>query len=147
MTAWFSTISSFIYYPAIPSLAADLGVGIERVNLTVTSYLIASGIVPSAMGDAADRFGRRPVFIAGLAVYLGANVGLALQSSFGLLFFFRMLQSAGISGTYSVTYGVLSDMFTPAERGGYSGIMSFLFVLICFVLVPDNASLALLTGI
>jgi len=123
---WFSSLSSFIYFPAIPMLATDLDVSITQINLTVTSYLITSGVFPSIMGDAADRFGRRPVFLVGLTVYLCANIGLALQSNFGLLFLFRMLQSAGISGTYSITYGVLSDLFTPAERGGYSGVISFL---------------------
>jgi MFS family permease len=126
LAGWFSSISSFIYFPAISFLAADLHVSIEQVNLTVTSYLIMAGVFPSIMGDAADRFGRRPVFLVALAVYFGANVGLALQSHFALLFFFRMLQSAGISGTFSIAYGVLSDLFTPAERGGYSGIISLL---------------------
>ncbi|KAL1862501.1 hypothetical protein VTK73DRAFT_6877 [Phialemonium thermophilum] len=122
---WFSSISSFIYFPAIPFIAADLGVGIGKINLTVTSYLIMSGIFPSLMGDAADRFGRRPVFLVALTCYLAANIGLALQSRFELLFLLRMLQSMGISGTFSVTYGVLSDLFTPAERGSYSGVISF----------------------
>ncbi|KAK7987567.1 hypothetical protein PG989_007882 [Apiospora arundinis] len=122
---WFSSLSSFIYFPAIPALAEDLGVSVEKINLTVTSYLIMSGIFPALVGNAADKLGRRPVFLATLVVYVGANIGLALQNSFGLLFFLRMLQSAGISGTYSVTYGVIGDLFTPAERGGYSGIISF----------------------
>lgn len=125
---WFSSVSSFIYFPAIPAIAHDLDESIERINLTVTSYLIVSGIFPSITGNAADRFGRRPVFLVALTVYLLSNVGLALQSNFGLLFFLRMVQSAGISGTFSVTYGVLSDLFTPAERGGYAGIISFLYV-------------------
>lgn len=123
---WFSSVSSFIYFPAIPSIAQDLHRSTEDINLTVTAYLIVSGVIPSVMGSAADRFGRRPVLIVALAVYLCSNVGLALQSSFGLLFFFRMLQSAGVSGTFSITYGVMSDLFTPAERGGYSGLVSFL---------------------
>lgn len=125
---WFSSVSSFIYFPAIPAIANDLDESIERINLTVTSYLIVSGIFPSITGNAADRFGRRPVFLIALTVYLLSNVGLALQSNFGLLFFLRMVQSAGISGTFSVTYGVLSDLFTPAERGGYAGVISFLYV-------------------
>lgn len=125
---WFSTVSSFIYFPAIPFLASDLGVSIGNVNLTVTSYLIMAGVFPAIMGDAADRFGRRPVLLLGMLVYLAANIGLALQSNFALLFVFRMIQSAGISGTFSITYGVLSDLFTPAERGGYSGTVSFLCV-------------------
>lgn len=125
---WFSSVSSFIYFPAIPALAESLGESIQKINLTVTSYLIVSGVIPSIVGSAADRFGRRPVVVFALTVYLGANVGLALQSSFTLLFLFRMLQSAGVSGTFCITYGVLSDLFTPAERGGYSGTVSFLYV-------------------
>ncbi|KAK4454165.1 major facilitator superfamily domain-containing protein [Podospora aff. communis PSN243] len=122
---WFSSISSFIYFPAIPFLAQDLGAAIQQINLTVTAYLVMSGIFPSIMGDAADRFGRRPVLLVGLTVYFCANLGLAAQSHLGLLFAFRVLQSAGISGTFSVAYGVLGDLFTPAERGWYSGVLAF----------------------
>ena len=125
LAGWFSSLSSFIYFPAIPSIAADLNESIERINLTVTAYLIMSGVFPSIVADAADTMGRRPVFIFTLAVYVAANIGLALQTSFGLLFFLRMAQSAGISGSYAVTYGVIGDLFTPSERGGYSGLVSF----------------------
>lgn len=125
---WFSSVSSFIYFPAIPNIASSLDQSTENINLTVTSYLIVSGVIPSIVGNAADRFGRRPVVLIALTVYLGANIGLALQSSFALLFFFRMVQSAGISGTFCITYGVLGDLFTPAERGGYSGTVSLLYV-------------------
>ena len=121
----FSSLSSFIYFPAIPFIAKDLSTSTQNINLTVTAYLIMSGIFPTLVGNAADIFGRRPVFIATLVIYVGANVGLALQSSYGLLFFLRMVQSAGISGSYAITYGVVGDLFTPAERGGYSGIISF----------------------
>jgi len=141
---WFSSISSFIYFPAIPFLAVDLHVDIQQVNLTVTSYLIMSGVFPSIMGDAADRFGRRPVFLVALAVYFFANVGLALQSQFALLFVFRMFQSAGISGTFSIAYGVLSDLFTPAERGWYSGVLAFLCIFPVSPLARVN-SVSLLT--
>ncbi|KAB5562817.1 major facilitator superfamily domain-containing protein [Coniochaeta sp. 2T2.1] len=125
LAGWFSSLSSFIYFPAIPAIAADPNESIGRINLTVTAYLIMSGIFPSIVADAADTMGRRPVFIVTLAVYVAANIGLALQTSFGLLFFLRMAQSAGISGSYAVTYGVIGDLFTPAERGGYSGLVSF----------------------
>lgn len=123
---WFSSLSSFIYFPAIPFLAKDRGTSIQNINLTATAYLIMSGIFPALVGSAADTFGRRPVFIITLAMYVGANLGLALQSSYGLLFFLRMVQSVGISGSYAITYGVIGDLFTPAERGGYSGIVSFI---------------------
>lgn len=95
---WFSTASSFIYFPAIPFLARDLDVSIQKINLTVTSYLVASGIFPALVGSAADQYGRRPVFIVAIGTYIAINVGLALQRSFPVLITLRMLQSAAISG-------------------------------------------------
>ena len=60
----FSPLSSFIYYPAIDTIASDLRVTITLVNLTVTSYMIVSGITPAIVGDLADMVGRRPVYLA-----------------------------------------------------------------------------------
>ncbi|KAI1137580.1 MFS general substrate transporter [Hypoxylon sp. FL0543] len=124
LAGWFSAASSFIYFPAIPFLARDTGVSVEDINLTVTSYLIASGIFPSITGDAADRYGRRPVFIVCLSVYAAINVGLAVQRSFASLFVLRMVQSAAISGTFSIAYGIIGDLTTPENRGGYTGFIS-----------------------
>ncbi|KAI9841792.1 MAG: hypothetical protein M1837_000386 [Sclerophora amabilis] len=94
----FSPLSSFIYYPAINSIANDLHVSIEKINLTITSYMVVSGIAPSIIGDIADMFGRRPAYILLLTVYLVANISLALQNSYPALLVLRMLQSFGSSG-------------------------------------------------
>lgn len=95
---WFSTASAFIYFPAIPFLSDDLNVPVESINLTVTSYLIGAGIFPTINGSAADRYGRRPVIILSIGLYVVINIALALQNSFAVLFVLRMLQSAAISG-------------------------------------------------
>lgn len=121
---WFSTASSFIFFPAIPFLARDLRQSTERINLTVTSYLIASGVFPSIIAGLSDVYGRRPIFIAALGSYVAVNIGLALQRSFGVLLGLRMLQAAAVSGTFSFAYGVLGDVTTPADRGGFIGLMS-----------------------
>jgi MFS family permease len=94
----FSPLSSFIYYPAITPIAFSLHVSIELINLTITSYLVISGIAPALLGDMADTLGRRPVYIGILSIYVGANVGLALQSSYAALMVLRMVQSFGASG-------------------------------------------------
>ena len=97
--AMFSGLSSFIYYPAISSLAKSLNVTIELINLTITSYMVVSGIAPSIIGDMADQIGRRPVYIAAFTIYFAANIGLALQISYPALLMLRMVQSAGSSGS------------------------------------------------
>lgn len=98
LAAWFSTLSSFIYYPVITFVARDVRTTVANVNLTVTSYMIMSGIAPAVIGDLADQAGRRPTYMIALVVYLCANIGIAVQNSFVALLLLRMLQSAGISG-------------------------------------------------
>jgi len=122
---WFSTLSSFIYFPAITTLAESLETSVTKINLTVTSYLVVAALAPSITGDVADKSGRRPVVIATLGIYVVANIGLALQRSYPALLVLRMIQSAGISGVFAIAYGVVADIASPAERGGFVGIVSF----------------------
>ena len=79
-------------------LADDLHVSVEDINLTVTSYLVISGLAPSITGSCADTYGRRPALVVALLIYVASNVVLAVQTSFVALFLLRMVQSAGISG-------------------------------------------------
>ena len=143
-SAMFSTMSSYIYYPALVPVAHDLGVSVALVNLSVTTYLIVAAIAPAFMGDMADQSGRRPIFMLLFVLMIAANVGIALQTSYAALLVLRMLQSAGASGraTYlprlkiatltclmlstaliAVTYGVIADITEPKDRGGFVGIL------------------------
>ena len=92
----FSTLCSYIYYPALVPIARDLGVSVLLVNLTITSYLIVAAVAPAFMGDMADQSGRRPIYMLMFTLFIGANIGIALQNSFAALLVLRMLQSAGI---------------------------------------------------
>ncbi|KAI1084015.1 major facilitator superfamily domain-containing protein [Whalleya microplaca] len=121
--ALFSTLSSYIYLPALVPMARDLGVTLTLMNLTVTSYLIVAGIAPAFMGDMADQSGRRPVYILMFVLMLGANIGMALQTSYPALLVLRMLQSAGSSGTYGAAYGVVADIAEASQRGSYVGTL------------------------
>jgi MFS family permease len=96
--AMFSTLSSYIYFPALVPMANDLGVSISLINLTIMSYMIVAGIAPAFLGDFADQGGRRPAYIAMFSLMVGSNIGLALQQSYTALFLLRMVQSAGSSG-------------------------------------------------
>jgi sugar phosphate permease len=97
--ATFSPLSSFIFFPAINALSASLYVSVEKVNLTITSYMIVAGIAPAIIGDMADMTGRRIVYLLTIGLYCVANVGLAVQNSWTALFVLRMLQSAGGAGS------------------------------------------------
>ena len=121
--AFISPTSANIYFPALNPLEVDLGVSPTLINLTLTSYMIFQGLAPTVFGDLADMAGRRPAYILAFIVYLGANIGLALQNSYAALFILRCLQSTGSSGAIALGYGVVADISTSSERGKYMGMV------------------------
>lgn len=94
----FSPLSSFIYFPAITSLASSLNVSVEKINLTITSYMVVAGIAPAVIGSMSDVTGRRIVYILTMGIYTAANVGLAVCNNWASLLVLRMVQSAGSAG-------------------------------------------------
>ncbi|KAI1762698.1 multidrug resistance protein [Hypoxylon sp. FL1150] len=123
--AWFSTLSSFIYFPAVHLLSEELSVSVDKINLTITSYLAVATIAPTLVGDAADVLGRRPVYMVTLSLYVVANIAIALSRSYSALLGLRVLQALAISGTFSVAYGVITDISSPAERGSFVSAVAF----------------------
>jgi len=97
--AWFSTLTSFIYYPAIHQLSQTFSVSVDKINLTVTSYMAMATVAPTLVGDAADILGRRPVYMIALVLYIGANIAIVLSNTYPALVGFRVLQALAISGT------------------------------------------------
>jgi multidrug resistance protein len=85
--------------------------------------MIFQGLAPTFVGDLADIAGRRPAYIITFIIYIGANIGLALQNSYAALFLLRCLQSTGSSGAIALGYGVVADISTSAERGKYMGVV------------------------
>ncbi|KAL8946758.1 MAG: hypothetical protein Q9222_006886, partial [Ikaeria aurantiellina] len=123
--AFFSPLSANVYFPALTTLAQDLHKSNGAINLTLTSYMIFQGLAPTIFGDLADMIGRRPVYILGFVIYIGANIGLAVQNNYAALLVLRCLQSTGSSGTVALGNGVVADIATSGERGKYVGYVSF----------------------
>ncbi|KAF2239730.1 putative multidrug transporter [Viridothelium virens] len=122
VAATFTAFASNIYFPAIPTIARDLSVTPELLNLTVTSYMIFQGLSPTLWGAIADARGRRFAFICTFLVFLGACIGLAESRHYYQLLILRCLQSSGSASTVALGAGVLGDITTREERGGYMGI-------------------------
>lgn len=80
-------------------------------------------------GNLSDQKGRRPVLLMCLLIYLGVNIGLALQDSFAALIALRCLQSFGSSGATVISTATVSDLITRAERGKYMAYVSLGFTL------------------
>lgn len=117
-----SGFASNIYFPALPTIADNLNVSLELVNLTVTSYLIFQGIAPSFWGPMSDVRGRRLTYTCTFLVFLGACIGLAQTKNYATLIVLRCLQSTGSASTIAIGSGVIGDITTRADRGGFMGI-------------------------
>jgi multidrug resistance protein len=115
----FSPLSSFIYLPAITPIAESYHRSLGEINLTVTVYQIMQALAPLFFGDLSDQIGRRLVYILTFAIYIAANIGLALQHNYAALMVLRALQSTGCSATVAIGSAVMADVTTSAERGGY----------------------------
>ncbi|KIJ44663.1 hypothetical protein M422DRAFT_167989 [Sphaerobolus stellatus SS14] len=123
-TGFLSPLSSLLYTPALPTIAADLGVSITKVNLTVTTYLIFQGITPSLWGTLGDMYGRRILYIITSTISAGACVGLSLTNSYAAVLILRALQATGTASTAALGAGLIRDLIPPKDHGGVLGIYS-----------------------
>ncbi|KAI8578578.1 hypothetical protein K450DRAFT_246532 [Umbelopsis ramanniana AG] len=119
-----STLSANIYFPALNAIQEDFGTTAEMINLTISLYMVFQGLSPSLWGSLADQWGRRPVYLCTMVIYLGANVGLALSPNYTALLVLRMLQAFGSSSVIAIGAGCIGDIASPSERGTYFGIYS-----------------------
>jgi MFS family permease len=117
-----SGFASNIYFPALPTIAHDLHVSIELVNLSVTAYLIFQGLAPNIWGPISDVKGRRIAYVGTFLVFLGSCIGLALTPNYAALIVLRCLQSTGSASTIAIGSGVIGDITTREDRGGYMAV-------------------------
>ncbi|KAK4701594.1 hypothetical protein P7C70_g4635, partial [Phenoliferia sp. Uapishka_3] len=130
IAAMLSPISSNIFVPAIPTLVTQFGKTSEEISLAVTIYLVFQAITPSFFGSMSDSFGRRPIYVGTLVVYLGANIGLALcpTDAYWLLMVLRALQATGGSAVVSIGAGAVADVAEPRERGKFMSVFQACFL-------------------
>jgi multidrug resistance protein len=126
LTTTCSPLPANIYFPAIPTLAKAFGQSIETINQTVTVYLVFQGLSPMVWGPISDRHGRRLVYLVCLSILVLSSIGMALcpTDHFWLLLFLRCFQSGGSASTIALGAGVIGDISTSKERGGYFGMFN-----------------------
>ncbi len=108
-------VTTDLYLPALPALTAGFGAPMSHAQLTLSALLLAFGCSQLLLGPLADRFGRRPVLLWGLAAYVVAAVGSALAPSIELLIVWRTLQGAAMGAAVMAARAIVRDLYQPAE--------------------------------
>lgn len=114
-----ATISPFsidMYLPGFPTIAKDLGTTIDKVQLSLTSYLIGICLGQVIYGPLLDRYGRKKPLYVGLVLYVLASIGCALTSSVDSLITMRFLQAMGGCVGLVASQALVSDIFPSNKR-------------------------------
>ncbi|KUI64144.1 hypothetical protein VM1G_10901 [Cytospora mali] len=120
-----STISA----PAISTIAKELDMTSTESFMAYSIFALATAFGPLLIGPLSEVYGRQPIFHASSIWFLGWNLACGFAHSEGLLVASRFLAGFGASATFSLSGGVLGDVWRPEERGRSLGLYSLLPLL------------------
>jgi EmrB/QacA subfamily drug resistance transporter len=107
---------------ALPSIAADLQVGLSELEWIVTGYALTFASLMLTGGKLADLLGRRLIFIVGLAIFTLSSLACGLAGSGDVLIGARVVQGAGAALMNPATLSIIAATFPPRQRGTAIGI-------------------------
>ncbi|MFN3987225.1 MAG: multidrug effflux MFS transporter [Rhodocyclaceae bacterium] len=120
-------VTTDLYLPALPAITAALGASMAQAQLTLSGLLLAFGCSQLVWGPVSDRFGRKPVLLAGLSAYTVAAIGSAAAPSMEALVLWRIVQGAAMGASVMCARAMVRDLYTPevgarAISKGLSGL-------------------------
>jgi EmrB/QacA subfamily drug resistance transporter len=123
-----AALDQTIVSTALPTIVGDLG-GLDHLSWVVTSYLLASTVSTPIYGKLGDMYGRKPVFLAAILIFLAGSMLAGLSQSMGELIGFRALQGAGAGGLMVSAQAIIADIVPPRQRGRYMGLIGSVFAV------------------
>ncbi len=108
-------LSTDLYLASLPSLASGFGVPVSTVQLTLSLFVVGFGSAQLVVGPLSDRYGRRPVLLAGLALYVAATALCGLSQSIELLIAARFLQALGCCSAVMISRAIVRDAYAPQD--------------------------------
>jgi DHA1 family bicyclomycin/chloramphenicol resistance-like MFS transporter len=108
-------LSTDLYLASLPSLATGFGVAASTVQLTLSMFVIGFGGAQLVIGPLSDRYGRRPVLLWGLSLYVAASLLCAAAPGIELLIVARFLQALGCCSAIIIARAIVRDAWAPAD--------------------------------
>ena len=129
MTALFlASLDQTIVATALPRIVAELQ-SFEHYAWVATAYLVASTATAPIVGKLTDLYGRKPFFLGGVGLFLVASALCGVSQNMTQLVLLRGVQGIGAGAIMANAFTVIGDLFPPAERGKYQGLLAAVFGL------------------
>lgn len=126
MIAGIGPISLALYTPAMPALVTAFSTDNTSVKLTLSVYFAGFAAAQLVTGPLSDRFGRKPVTMAFLSLYLFGSIGTLLASSISVFTFFRLIQGLGAAAGLVIGRAIVRDLFTGQASARVINLKSIL---------------------
>jgi len=140
--AAFPALATDMYLPAIPMLQELWGVPFSVVNRSLVIFIVTFSVFLLIHGPLSDRFGRRPVLIGGILLFILGSGLCAVSTSISLLLAARAIQGAGAASAASLSLALSKDLYEGADR---QRILAYIGVIMAFcpMLAPTLGGLIL----
>ena len=133
-----SALDQTIVATAMPRIIAELN-GLALYSWVTTAYLLSSTVMVPIWGKLGDLFGRKPVLLAGITIFLAGSWLSGLSGEFGALpligggmvqlIVFRAIQGIGGGALFTTAFAIIGDLYPPRERGKIGGMFGAVFGL------------------
>jgi EmrB/QacA subfamily drug resistance transporter len=131
-----SALDQTIVATAMPVIISQLH-GLELYAWVTTSYLLSSTVMVPIWGKLGDLYGRKPILVAGILLFLAGSWLSGLAGEFGnlpllgggmvQLIVFRAIQGLGGGALFTTAFAIIADLFPPRERGRFAGLFGAVF--------------------
>jgi EmrB/QacA subfamily drug resistance transporter len=121
-----SALDQTIVGPILPRIVSELH-GSDYYTWVVTAYLLTSTVTVPIYGKLSDLFGRKPMLMTGIGLFLVGSALSGLSQTMWQLILFRAIQGLGAGALFPISLAVIGDLFTPRERGKYQGLFGAVF--------------------
>src|SRR6266566_3116906 len=121
MVMLLASLDQTIVSTAMPRVIADLQ-GFDRYTWVSTAYLLTSTVMVPIYGKLSDLFGRKPIFLFGVVIFLIGSALSGASQSMNELIAFRAFQGLGAGALMPIAIAIIGDLFTPRERGKWQGL-------------------------
>ncbi len=116
-------VEATIVTTAMPAIVSDLG-GFSRYSWVFSSYLLMSTVTVLIYGKLADLYGRKPILVIGLTIFLIGSILSGFAVSMEQLILFRLIQGLGAGAVMPIATTIVGDMYTTEERAKIQGYLA-----------------------